>query len=88
MLAERWRAYRRHVQASLSHRQSSRVDVPGLIVGADLLDSQLDLWQQRVGGDARRLRVDADHHGMLVGEHGERIAAEIAALERAVAVRS
>jgi thioesterase domain-containing protein len=81
VLGERWRTYRRHTTASMTYVRSGQVDARGLIVGADLLDSQVDQWAERFAGKARKLRVDADHHGLLIGAVAEQIAAAIGALE-------
>jgi thioesterase domain-containing protein len=78
-LTDRWRTYERHAHAAAMHVASSTVNACALIVGAELLDVQLDQWASLVG-DVRRLRVAADHHGMLTGPVANQVGAAIAAL--------
>jgi hypothetical protein len=76
-LIQRWQTYDRHARAAAAHIGRGRVDTPALIVGADLLDSQLEQWADLVGPAPRLLRVDADHHGVLTGPAAQRLAAAI-----------
>ncbi|HET8681733.1 MAG TPA: condensation domain-containing protein [Micromonosporaceae bacterium] len=65
VLQARWDDYRRHRRMAAGYVASHRVDTPCLVVAADLLDGQLDQWVDRLGGSPQRLRVDADHVGVL-----------------------
>ena len=82
VLAERWHIYRRHTEAVLTYTRSSRVDVPALIVAADLLDAQIAQWADRVGHRPRVLRVPPGHHALLSGAVCTQIAGAIESLAR------
>lgn len=84
VLLERWQTYDRHARAAAAHVGRGRIDAPALIVGADLLDSQLEQWAALVGSGPRLMRVDVDHHGVLTGEVASELAAAIEDFERVV----
>ncbi|GAA3266049.1 hypothetical protein GCM10020218_002620 [Dactylosporangium vinaceum] len=65
VLLERWATYHRHAVAVASFVTTEQVDAPALVVGAGLLDVQLDEWAQRLRRPPDILRVAADHHGVL-----------------------
>ncbi|MEV0395168.1 condensation domain-containing protein [Polymorphospora rubra] len=73
LLAQRWRGYERHSRAVASYVHTGPVDTPALVVAAELLDTQLTQWAERLG-PTRSLRVTADHHAVL----GAPVAVEIA----------
>ena len=82
VLAQRWETFRRHATAVAGYVSDTVVPVRALVVGAILLDVQLDQWALRVDV-ATTLRVDADHVGVLHGEHLTEVAAAIEDLGRA-----
>jgi thioesterase domain-containing protein len=65
VLLERWATYHRHAVAVASFVTTEQVDAPALVVGAGLLDVQLEEWAQRLRRPPDILRVAADHHGVL-----------------------
>jgi thioesterase domain-containing protein len=81
MLAERWATFRRHTAAVAAYVNHARIPVPALVVGADLLDLQLDLWAERFAAP-EVLRVDTDHHGSLREPAASEIAAAIVRLQQ------
>lgn len=80
-LVERWATFRRHTAAVFSYASGSRLAAPALVVAADLADYQLDQWAERFATAPRRLRVAADHYGLLRPPAIAQIAAAIAALQ-------
>ncbi|MFC0542648.1 condensation domain-containing protein [Kutzneria chonburiensis] len=79
-LVERWQTYRRHTNAVADFTTDRVVHAPALLIGADLLDVQLDQWAQRLSPAPRRVRMPVGHYGLLGAEAAERIAAELKAL--------
>jgi thioesterase domain-containing protein len=65
MLVERWATFRRHAFAVVSYVAERRLTARALVLGADLADYQLDQWAERFTAPPQRLRIDADHYGML-----------------------
>ncbi|MYT75234.1 MULTISPECIES: condensation domain-containing protein [unclassified Streptomyces] len=57
--------HRRHVAAMTAPRTPRVVDVPALVVAADLDDGDLDRWRGFLAGDTRCVRTAADHYGLL-----------------------
>ena len=83
MLAQRWQAYRRHVRAMASHRAGQRIATRALLVAAELADADADRWMSLFQPAPRRLRIAADHFGLLRGQAAREIVAAIAALAEA-----
>lgn len=77
LLLERWQIYARHLHAVAGYVRTGCIDTPALIVGAELLDVQLDQWVERVGRAPQILRVHADHFGMLRAGTAKKIAADM-----------
>jgi thioesterase domain-containing protein len=89
VLMERWQTFDRHSRAAVEQVARDPVDVPALVVGADLLDSQMQRWVELVGPAAEVVRVDADHYGLLSGRVAEQLAEAIIGLhERTAAERT
>jgi pimeloyl-ACP methyl ester carboxylesterase len=87
VLTQRWEAYRRHARAAAAHRSERRVDAAALVVAAELADEQLGQWAELFDPPPSRLRVAADHFGLLRHPVAAEIAAAIQAAAKA-AVRS
>ena len=85
MLMDRWTTYHRHTMAVVSYLANRRLTGPALIVGADLADFQLDEWAEQFTTAPRRIRVAADHYGVLKPPVIGEIAAAIGELRSAAA---
>ncbi|MEU7477842.1 condensation domain-containing protein [Lentzea sp. NPDC042327] len=72
VLDERWEVFLRHAQASAAYRARGPQQTRAVVVAADLLDSQLDMWASLT--DATTHRIDADHYGVLRGEAARQLA--------------
>ncbi|MEU6847315.1 condensation domain-containing protein [Streptomyces sp. NPDC046716] len=57
--------HRRHTTAMTAPRASRTVDVPALVVAADLADGDLDRWRGFLTGDTRSARIPAGHYELL-----------------------
>lgn len=64
VLTDRWRTYLRHARAGEAYVGPERVPTSALVVGAGQRDIDMDEWARRMA-QATRLRVEADHHGVL-----------------------
>ncbi|GAB3157534.1 hypothetical protein GCM10027290_58740 [Micromonospora sonneratiae] len=80
VLGERWRAYARHARMGEAYVGPEHVRVPALVVGADLRDTDMREWAQRLD-TSRLLRVDADHYGVLRAGTAAQVAEEIVQFE-------
>ncbi|GIE90968.1 Phosphopantetheine attachment site [Actinoplanes regularis] len=87
LLGQRWRVYERHARANAAYVHPGPVDVPALVVGADLLDVQLTQWSQRLGATETR-RVAAEHFEVLRAPAVPEVAAAIFAFARVVTARN
>ncbi|KAA2261403.1 condensation protein [Solihabitans fulvus] len=79
-LIERWGTYRRHTLAVSAYVTDRVLAAPVLLVGAQLLDVQLDQWAQRFATPPHRIRIDTTHYGLLGPEFADQLAAEIQSL--------
>ncbi|WP_353940575.1 condensation domain-containing protein [Streptomyces sp. HUAS MG91] len=66
--------HRRHVTAMTAPRALRAVDVPALVVAADLADSDLDRWRGFLAGDTRSARVAAGHYELLTAPAVDEVA--------------
>lgn len=64
-LLDRWRVHLRHTEAVAAFVDARPVPGQVLLVGADLLDAQLDQWADRCARPPTRLRLPTTHHGLL-----------------------
>ncbi|TDP92848.1 condensation domain-containing protein [Labedaea rhizosphaerae] len=64
-LLDRWRVHLRHTEAVAAFVGTDQVPGAGLVVGADLLDVQLDQWATLFKSPPARLRLGTGHHGVL-----------------------
>jgi thioesterase domain-containing protein len=85
-LREQWQTYERHARAAAQHVASGLLDATALIVGADLLDEQLAQWAALADPASRRMRLAADHNGVLIGDVAGQLAAAIDEFERELTV--
>ena len=73
-LAAHWELHRRHHTAMAGYRGEAPVDVPALVVAADLPAGLVRRWGAWCTGGLSVERVDADHYAMLQGRHARRTA--------------
>ncbi|MEV4878680.1 condensation domain-containing protein [Streptomyces cyaneofuscatus] len=72
-LRARYALHTRHVTAMAAHHDARAVDVPALLVAADLTDEAVGRWQLFLTG-ATSVRVPADHYSLLTGAAVEQVA--------------
>jgi thioesterase domain-containing protein len=79
-LVSKWQVYRRHTRAVASFVSDRQVAGPVVLVGAGLLDAQLDQWAERFVGTPTRVRLQTSHYGVLGADAAREIAALVAPL--------
>ncbi|WP_035303429.1 condensation domain-containing protein [Actinokineospora inagensis] len=76
-LLERWRVHVRHTEAVAAFVGTEQVPGAGLLIGADLLEVQLDQWAGLFTLPPARLRLDTGHHGVLTEQSATTIASAL-----------
>ncbi|MET9923761.1 MULTISPECIES: condensation domain-containing protein [unclassified Streptomyces] len=72
-LRARYALHARHVAAMAAHQDAHVVDVPALLVAADLTDEAVGRWRLLLP-DATSVRVPADHYSLLTGAAARQVA--------------
>lgn len=85
VLRTRWETYRRHRRMTGAYVAGHRLNVPALVVAAELTEQQLGQWDERFGAAPRRLRAANDHFGVLRAPGVAGVATAIEDLATAVA---
>jgi len=61
-LRRRFEVIKRHWDAMSKYVSSEPVNVPSVLVVAELTDADIELWRALLGNDMMILRVDTDHY--------------------------
>ncbi|MEU6556301.1 condensation domain-containing protein [Streptomyces sp. NPDC046915] len=85
-LHARYALHARHGAAMAGYRDAGVVDVPALLVAADLTDDDVARWRRLFTGEPSTVRLPTDHYALLRGEPVRRVA-QLAATLLPVMVR-
>lgn len=73
-LHTRYALHARHAAAMAGYRGADPVDVPALLVAADLTDDDVARWRRLFTGEPSTVRLPTDHYALLRGEAARRVA--------------
>ncbi|WP_309112107.1 condensation domain-containing protein [Saccharothrix sp.] len=79
-LVERWHAYRRHARAGAAHVSTKKIHTAAALIAADITDDDIDHWRTRLPDNAKVLRVDTDHWGVIKAPAAQQVADAVRSL--------